>query len=192
MRGLKKVCSLFLAVFAIAAFFPMLFSSSLQAQENKMEQLVMSKMPKLQEIAQAEMLVKAVREQNAENMSLDEIQKIDREWIAGGQLQFVQQLLASEPSVYLKIQIQKNKFLYTEAFLCDRNGAIVALFPKTSDYWQGDEEKFTACFNNGNGQLFMGKPEFDESSQTTTIQVSLPVEDQGETIGVLVVGLKSF
>ncbi len=192
MRGMKKVCSLFLGLFAISVFSPMLFSSPLQAQENKMKQLVMSKMPNLEEIAQAEILVKAVREQNAENMSLEEIQRIDREWMAGGQLEFVQQLLAREPSIYLKIQIQKNKFLYTEGFLCDRNGAIVALFPKTSDYWQGDEEKFTACFNNGYGELFMGQPEFDESSQTTTIQVSLPVKDQGETIGVLVIGLKSF
>ena len=192
MRGMKKVCSLFLAIFAITVFSSILFSSSLQAQEKKMEQLVQRKLPELEKIAQAEIIVQATREQNAKYMSLEEIQRIDKEWIAGGQLQFVQQLLASDPSVYLKIQVQRNKFLYTEAFLCDRNGAVVALYPKTSDYWQGDEDKFTSCYNNGYGKVFLGEPEFDESSQAMTIQVSLPVKDQGQTIGVLVVGLKSF
>ena len=192
MRSLKKVGSLFVAIFAIAVFSPKMFPMPAQAQESKMEKLVQSKMPKLQELVQAEILVKAVREQNAKFMSLDEIQKIDNEWIAGGQQEFIQNLLARDASVYLKINVQRNKFLYTEAFLCDRNGAVVALFPKTSDYWQGDEEKFTACFNEGYGKVFLGEPEFDESSQTNTIQVSLPVKDQGKTIGVLVVGLRSF
>ena len=88
---------------------------------------------------------------------------------------------------------QKNKEAqgrYPEAFLCDNQGANVAVSKLTSDYWQGDEDKWIKSFNNGNGKVFFGDPEFDQSSQAMQIQVSVPVLDGGKTIGVLVVGVK--
>lgn len=58
-------------------------------------------------------------------------------------------------------------------------------------YWQGNEGKWTASFNNGNSQFFISKPERDESTGIIATQVSAPVSDQGKTIGMLVVvGIK--
>ncbi|HYQ90900.1 MAG TPA: hypothetical protein VES89_02180 [Candidatus Competibacteraceae bacterium] len=54
-------------------------------------------------------------------------------------------------------------------------------------YWQGNEEKWTTPFNNGNGRVFINKPERDESTGIIATQVSAPVSDQGKTIGMLVV-----
>ena len=80
--------------------------------------------------------------------------------------------------------------MYSEAFLTDAQGANVAAYPATSDYWQGDEEKFTASFNGGQGKVFIGPIEMDESTQTNAVQISVPMEYNDETIGVLVIGVK--
>ena len=65
----------------------------------------------------------------------------------------------------------------------------MAAFPATSDYMQGDEEKWSASFNGGDGRVFIGSLELDESTNTVAAQVSAPVLDRGNTIGVLVVGV---
>lgn len=44
--------------------------------------------------------------------------------------------------------------------------------------------------NNGKGKIVFGSPEYDQSAKAMQVQVSVPVMDQGETIGVLVVGIK--
>ena len=92
------------------------------------------------------------------------------------------------PRLTLKRQVERSTS-FNEAFLTDNQGANVAAFPATSDYWQGDEEKWTASFQNGNGVLFIGPLEQDESTQTLAVQVSAPVFDRGRTVGVLVVGI---
>ena len=65
----------------------------------------------------------------------------------------------------------------------------MAAYPPTSDYWQGDEEKWTASYNNGEGVVFIGPLELDESTQKTLVQISAPVISNDETIGVLVLGV---
>lgn len=35
---------------------------------------------------------------------------------------------------------------YSEAFVTDMLGANVAMFPATSDFWQGDEEAFIEAY----------------------------------------------
>lgn len=57
------------------------------------------------------------------------------------------------------------------------------------DYWQGDEAKFTECFKGEEGVLYIADVEFDESTQTYLVQVSVPVRDEGKVIGVIVVGI---
>ena len=51
---------------------------------------------------------------------------------------------------------------------------------KTSDYWQGDEAKFKKSFNGGAGAVFVDDVSFDKSSQTYSVQVSVPVKE-GDT-----------
>jgi hypothetical protein len=74
-----------------------------------------------------------------------------------------------------------------EAFIIDKVGANVAMTNKTSDFYQGDEEKFSEAFAEGKGGTHIGKVLLDESIQSYAIQVGVPVMDQGSAIGVLVV-----
>lgn len=43
---------------------------------------------------------------------------------------------------------------YAEIFVMDNQGANVAMSDKTSDYWQGDEDKFVRSFAGGEGKVF--------------------------------------
>lgn len=142
--------------------------------------------------AASPLLIEAVREQNEKRMPLEEIQRIDSDWIAGRADDLATALVHNGVGRYLRGRIDKNKQLYTEAFLCDNQGAVVGEFPKTSDYWQGDEDKFIMCYNNGKGRDYAGPLEFDESTGIYSVQVSVPVLDEGKTIGVLVVGLNNI
>lgn len=135
------------------------------------------------------MLLQAIREQNRQEQSLDEIQKIDADWKAGTS-PLIKELQENKAGSFLKNIIIQQADVYSEAFLTDAQGANVAAYPATSDYWQGDEEKFTASFNGGQGKVFIGPIEMDESTQTNAVQISVPMEYNDETIGVLVIGVK--
>ncbi len=76
---------------------------------------------------------------------------------------------------------------YAEAFLSAEKGEKVAFFEKTTSYIHKGMPKFDAPFNTG--KPWQGQPEFDESSQTHQVQVSVPVVNGGRSIGVLVVGV---
>ncbi len=135
------------------------------------------------------MLLESIRDQNRQERSLDEIKKIDQEW-KDGSSPLIKELQENKAGSFLKNIIIQQADVYSEAFLTDNQGANVAAYPATSDYWQGDEEKFTASFNGGDGKVFIGPVELDESTQANAVQISVPMQYNDETIGVLVIGVK--
>ena len=84
---------------------------------------------------------------------------------------------------------RKSRGFVAEIILMDRQGANVAITEKTSDYWQGDEKKFTESFKDA-GVVFVDKVRFDESTQTYSVHVSVPVRGaDGRVIGVACFGI---
>ena len=157
--------------------------------KSELEELLRVKTRTVQHMALNPLLVRAVRQQNAQGLTTDEITRRDTAWRATKEMTpFKLSLQTSPAGQFLRDQIQRSTS-FNEAFLTDNQGANVAAFPATSDYWQGDEEKWTASFNGGDGQVFIGSLELDESTNTVAAQVSAPVLDRGKTIGVLVVGV---
>lgn len=43
----------------------------------------------------------------------------------------------------------------------------------------------------GDGKVFIGQLDFDESTQAYSVQISVPVKDNEKTIGVLVLGIRN-
>lgn len=84
-----------------------------------------------------------------------------------------------------------------EAFLNAAKGEKVAFIEKTSSYIHAGKSKFDVPFTKHTS--WQGTPELDESSQTYSLQVSVPVvvktkvegqeAPKEEVVGVLVVGL---
>jgi len=134
-------------------------------------------------------LVAAVRERNAQSTSLTDVQAKDREWQAAtGVTPFMESLIKNAAGTRL-VELETSSPWYFEVFLMDQLGANVAMTNKTSDYWQGDEAKFTESFKNGVGAVHVSEAKFDESAQAYLIQVSVPVMDEGKAIGALTVGV---
>lgn len=87
----------------------------------------------------------------------------------------------------LKTKLDDSQGLFSEAFLNAAQGEKVAFVEKTSSYVHKGTPKFDTPFDSG--KAWLGKPEFDESSQAYAIQISVPVAAGGKNIGVLVVGV---
>jgi hypothetical protein len=87
----------------------------------------------------------------------------------------------------LKSRVEAGSGAFNEAFLSGAQGEKVAFVDKTTSYIHKGQAKFDVPF--GTGKAWQGKPEFDESSQTHAVQVSVPVMDGGKVIGALVVGV---
>jgi hypothetical protein len=156
---------------------------------SELEELLHVKVRTVQHMALNPLLVRAVRQQNASGLTPEEIARREKAWRATKELTpFKLSLQTSPAGRFLKQQVQRSTS-FNEAFLTDNQGANVAAFPATSDYWQGDEDKWTNSFNDGDGRIYIGGLKLDESTNTVAAQVSAPVLDRGKTIGVLVVGV---
>ena len=143
----------------------------------------------VQQLANHRIVREAVDGQNARRMTLDRIKGIDEAWSGTEELTpFKLSQQTSEAGTLLKQSVLLNPS-YTELFVTDNQGANVAAYPATSDYWQGDEDKFTESFV-GNGRVFVGEVEYDESTKSVGVQVSVPVyDDNNRVAGVLVAGV---
>ena len=157
--------------------------------DSELQELLRVKIRTVQHMALNPLLIRAVRQQNASGLTPEDITRRDKAWSATKELTpFKLSLQTSAAGRFLRAQIQRSTS-FNEAFLTDDQGANVAAYPATSDYWQGDEAKWSNSFNGGDGRIFVGALELDESTNTVAAQVSAPVLDRGKTIGVLVVGV---
>jgi hypothetical protein len=176
-----KLISLLLICFGI-------LPGSLTAAE-KVPQAVHDLVPTLKSWGTNPALVSAVKSQNAKGMSLDDIKAKDATWRkTTGMDDFMKGIMNNAAAKELK-KLESSKPYFLEVFLMDNQGANVAMTNKTSDYWQGDEAKFTKSFNGGAGGVDIGKVKFDKSSQAYLVQVSVPVMDSGKAIGAITVGI---
>ena len=134
-------------------------------------------------------IVAAVKAQNSEGKSLTDIQAMDEKWKGhAGVADYMAALMDSPLGKHLK-GLQATQDYYAEIFVMDNQGANVSMTDKTSDYWQGDEAKFKNSFAGGKGAVFVDEVEFDDSSQSYLVQVSIPVMDGGKAIGAITFGI---
>ncbi len=141
-------------------------------------------------------LVRAIRAQNAGTELLPQttIHEMDATWqvqagtVCGGLLLDV---LSNPASAFLRDQVAATDGAITEALLMDARGLNVAATQPTTDYWQGDEAKYTATYLIGPDGVHYGEIELDESTQQVQGQVSMTITDTntGEPIGALTVGI---
>ena len=157
----------------------------------QLQEVIKDKIAGVKKMSSHSLIVKAVKEQNAKSITMADIKMRDTDWKASKELTPFKVSLQKTPvGYYLKRKVELNKSIYSEAFLTDNQGANVTAFPATSDYWQGDEDKWSKSFNSGNGKIYIGEVELDESSGSYATQISAPVISDGVTIGVLVIGIK--
>lgn len=148
--------------------------------------------------AMSPQVINAVNAQNAKTAGTSEAQIIewDNEWReqVGQSIQpRVEAVMGHELSAFLGEQVADSGGRITEIFVMDALGLNVAASGVTSDYWQGDEDKFTQSFGAGAGAVFVDAVEFDESAQSYQGQVSISLTDPdtGEVVGAMTIGLNA-
>lgn len=139
------------------------------------------------EVVNSEAVWSSVVQQNETTTGYDraKIDELDAQWRAevdADSKPFIDEVMDRPLSNYLKsVQANSNGVL-TEIFVVDAKGLNVGQSAVTSDYWQGDEDKWSIPFNSGGVDL--GEVELDESTQVVQSQVSVPVrDDQGNIVG---------
>lgn len=134
-------------------------------------------------------IVAAVKVENAKGKTLAAIKTQDEKWMATPGIDDTMKQLMDSPCAKRLREIQSGAPYYSEIFVMDNQGANVAMTDKTSDYWQGDEAKFTKSFNEGKGSVFVDDVKFDDSSQAYLVQISVPVKDGEAAIGAITFGI---
>jgi hypothetical protein len=134
-------------------------------------------------------IVKAVKAENARGKTLEQIKALDKTWQeTAGIADYMQAMMDSECGKHLR-QLQSSAPYYAEIFAMDNQGANVCMTDKTSDYWQGDEAKFTESYKGGAGAMHISNVKFDDSTQAYLVQVSVPVKDGDKVIGAITIGI---
>ena len=173
----------------IAALIVLTCALPLAAQEQTLPPKLQQEAQKIVKWSEDQILVNAVREQNKSAMTMEQIQKLDQEWIHGTIPEaFVQGLLTNPCAVRLK-EFEKAIPSALESFVMDDQGALVCTTKKTSDYYQGDEAKWQDAFKAAKGAIVTGKRQYDESTKSTLVHVSTPILYEGKNIGAIAVGI---
>jgi len=118
----------------------------------------------------------------------EEIDSLDKQWRAEREASdkpLISATLSAPLSIYL-LRVQAGSLgLYPEIFVMDANGLNVGQSSITSDYWQGDEDKFQKTYPNGPDAVFIDAPEWDEERMIWRAQLNMTVKDpeSGKAIG---------
>ncbi|MFG1497527.1 hypothetical protein ABMA57_12915 [Saccharospirillum sp. HFRX-1] len=168
-------------------------SANPQLTEADREQLLQL-VEQLSQWQQADWMRQALRRQNRLNQRLTttDIERLDQQWRAevdqpDGDL--VNELMSSELSIRLAYIQAQQQGIFSELFITDKFGLNAGASEPTSDYFQGDEAIFQH-FGDSQARYYIGELEYDESSRTFQVKISVPVRAaDGEFLGVLVAGV---
>lgn len=178
--------------FAAALLLPAAASADMK-HEQALKDLVESE---LRAIAENPVVIGALTQQNTANGSLAqaEIDKLDKQWrseVEGQDKSLISQVLANDLSNYLKNVSDRAGGLYTEIIVMDGKGLNAGQSAVTSDYWQGDEDKWSKTYAVGPDAVFVDEVEKDESTQMLQSQVSFTIIDPAtnQVIGAITFGV---
>ena len=145
------------------------------------------RLPKLEEL---------LRAQNAKTKSLskNEILERDKKWriaFQANDFAYPIKLIDQELSAQLREIKKQSMDVITEIIVTDARGLNLAISDMTSDYWQGDEEKFTGAYDKPASTFYFGDINYDESTKRFQLHISVPLytEEKFEPLGVMVFGV---
>lgn len=142
----------------------------------------------VERLAQNPVLVEAAEKSNEanKNISDDEILVRDKIWSSSSDVEMlINEILTNEASLVLQ-KFRKENSEFPEVFLTDMFGLVVASTNKTTDYYQADEQWWVNTYDNGVGKACVTPIEYDESAQSGSVSVCVPVYNKfGRFVGIL-------
>jgi hypothetical protein len=150
----------------------------------------------LRKLIDSEIVQISINAQNQQHQKLAQsaIDALDAQWRAEREKDdkpLIAATLSNPLSVYLARLQGRSLGLYAEIFVMDQNGLNVGQSSVTSDFWQGDEDKFQKTFNVSGDAVFIDAPEWDDESKIWRGQVSFTVTQGADkkSIGAVTVEL---
>jgi hypothetical protein len=140
-------------------------------------------------------IVNAIIAQNTTTAAYDQakISELDALWTAQmgmSGVPLIDEVLQNPASDFLRARMAASGGTISEVFVMDARGLNVAAAKATSDYWQGDEAKFSETYPKGPTAIHFGDVELDPSSGEVQAQVSLSIVDAtGAVVGAMTVGI---
>ncbi|MDQ0419082.1 hypothetical protein J2045_000092 [Peteryoungia aggregata LMG 23059] len=122
----------------------------------------------------------AAQNQRLTAMAQDKIDALDNQWKAEREATdkpLIAATLSNPLSVYLARIQGKSLGLYAEIFVMDQNGLNVGQSSVTSDFWQGDEDKFQKTYQVSDDAMFVDAAEWDDEAKIWRNQVSFTLLD---------------
>lgn len=140
----------------------------------------------LQQIVTDPVIIAGVQAANEKDklLSTADITLQDEQWIASKELTpFISAFMTNATAQQLTAY-QRDNPGFKELFIADAYGLNVGQTDKTSDFYQADESWWVNAMKGGQGKVFHGKIEFDQSSQTEAISIYVPVIDPSTRIAI--------
>ncbi len=140
-------------------------------------------------------VIAAVKAQNEKNAGLAaaDIEALDQKWraeVESADKPMITEVLGNDLSKFLQEKQAGSEGAFAELFVMDAKGLNVGQSDVTSDYWQGDEDKFSKSFGAGKDVIFVDEVEKDESTQALQSQASVTISDEtGAPIGAITIGV---
>lgn len=174
---------------ALVACTPVFAAGGAAADERLIRQYVIEE---IRDWSASPVVLLTLEASNERYASLDQagIDALDRQWRAEREVEdqpLITAVLSSPLSSYLtKIQA-RSRGLYTEIFVMDAQGLNAGQSSITSDFWQGDEDKWLKTFQVGPDALFIDEIEINDETGTENAQVNLSLAQDGKVVGAITV-----
>ena len=185
---------LFAAPFAVAAQNPAVtemiakITKDLNADPGGSDKLKAFAVEKLMPFCTNKVFVDAVKSHNAENLSLDEIKKRDKQWIEAEEELPIMAMLLDNPCGKELKALAKVEMAVAKGFVFDNQGATIGSLGIPNDYWQGDEGKYRRTVKDHS--IEVGPIKFDKAENTQLQHLAFPVIDEdGTVVGGFLIGI---
>ncbi|HDZ55796.1 MAG TPA: transporter substrate-binding domain-containing protein [Pseudomonas xinjiangensis] len=140
-------------------------------------------------------VIASVVQQNKEHggLTVERILQLDSQWRDerdATDQPLINKVLSHPLSARLMERQAALEGLVSEIIVTDRHGLNLAASEITTDFWQGDEAKFSDAFFARDSAVYLGDLVYDQSTQSYQAHVSSQIRDQqGNLIGIMIVGL---
>ena len=134
-------------------------------------------------------IIGSLRESNEKNrrITMSEIRKLDERWMESDGIEGLAKELVDNEVSHTLVEFQDTHAGYSEIFITDAAGLMVALTDQTRDYYLADQDWWIKTYNGGQGIASHGDLEYDERAMVEAIAIYLPIADPDtrKSIGVM-------
>lgn len=177
--------------FLFCIFVGICFAANSQEYTKDLTELVNSEM---KQWSHKDIVINAVKLQNSKSadLSVSDLKILDSKWIGEkrkNKKPLIRKVLDNDLSEYLRKIQEDGEGLYTEIIVTDNRGLDVGQSQISSNYWQGQEDKWKNTFGSRSYATYVSDLHFDDNTEAFQVEVSFMIISDDEPIGMVYAGV---